>query len=109
MQYSELRNILNEYTWDDNFVVAHELLSDNACDLAMALEIFYLADGYAYLKEPDAAINVEMWGIFIKNLYEDIISAKYLKTESHFKVPLTKVQKYQLIKKQIPEVILTDL
>ena len=43
------------------------------------------------------------------NLYKDIIDGKYKKTKSVFEIPLSKVQKYKFIKKQVPEVFLTDL
>lgn len=46
---NKLRQLLNEYNWDDGFDLAKEMLENPDCDLALALEIFYLADGYSYL------------------------------------------------------------
>ena len=48
MVYNDLENMLNEYNWDNGFGIPKEILGDPWCDLALALEIFYLSDGYAY-------------------------------------------------------------
>ena len=109
MEYLELKQRIREYNWDDGFVVVQEILDDSNCDLALALEIFYLADGYAYLENFNTNFKLEDWSSFISNLYKDIIDGKYKKTKSVFEIPLSKVQKYKFIKKQVPEVFLTDL
>ncbi len=49
MPYNDLEKILNEYNWDDGFAIPKKILSNPHCDLALALKIFYLADGFAYL------------------------------------------------------------
>ena len=48
------------------------------------LEIFYLADGYAYLDNPVANPKLEKWSVFIAELYNDILNDKYIRTESTF-------------------------
>lgn len=50
MAYVDLKNKLDEYNWDDGFEVPRTILADPDCDLALALEIFYLAGGYEYLE-----------------------------------------------------------
>ncbi len=51
MAYNDLKELLNQYNWDDGFEIPKEILKNRNCDLALALEIFYLADGYnPYLK-----------------------------------------------------------
>ena len=49
MQSDSLRALIRDYNWDDGFFLPQAILNDPACDLALALEIFYLADGYALL------------------------------------------------------------
>lgn len=49
MVHNDLRSKLNEYNWDDGFEIPKEILAAPGCDLALALEIFYLSDGYAFL------------------------------------------------------------
>lgn len=109
MAYSDLKRKLNEYNWDDGFDVPKEILSAPDCDLAFALEVFYLGDGYAHLDGLSQTSSLEEWREFITALYDDILNNKFRKTDSSFKIPLTRVQKYQLQKKGIPEIFLTDL
>lgn len=65
----KMRQILNDYNWDDGFDLPKELLENHDCDLALALEIFFLADGYSYLIDNQRRT---------------------------FQNPLTKVQRYKL-------------
>ena len=51
MVYNDLRSKLNEYNWDDGFEIPKQILAAPSCDLALALEIFYLSDGYAFLDD----------------------------------------------------------
>lgn len=51
MLADDLKNKLSEYHGDDGFEVPKEILSHANCDLA--LEIFYLVDGYRYLEKTD--------------------------------------------------------
>lgn len=109
MRYEEMKKTLAEYNWDDGFETPKQLLDDSNCDLALALEIFYLADGYAYLDNPVANPKLEKWSVFIAKLYNDILNEKYIATESTFKIPLSKVDKYKFRRKQVPEVFLADI
>ncbi len=106
MSYNDLKKILNEYNWDDGFEIPKKILSNQDCDLALALEIFYLADGFAYLEGFVKESKLEEWEQFIDTLYKDILSGKYSKTSSHYEIPLTKVQKYKFRKKSVPEIFL---
>lgn len=74
MLYSDLKSMLREYNWDDGFEVPKEILSDSNCDLALALEIFYLADGYSYLEKSDKMTVLQKWNPFITTLYRDILN-----------------------------------
>lgn len=106
MNYEEMREQLDNYNWDDGFSLPQKIISDEKCDLAMALEVFYLGDGFSYF------YNIEEtgeWFCFIDNLYEDIKNGKYVKSEHHYKIPLSKVQRYQIAKKNIPKVFLEDV
>lgn len=100
MVYNDLKNKLNEYNWDNGFEIPKEILADPECDLVLALEIFYLGDGYAYLEDLEKTTDLE-WDSFITALYDDISNNKFPKTGKSFKIPLSKVQKYKLQKKGI--------
>lgn len=106
---NELRQLLNEYNWDDGFDLPKKLLENPDCDLALALEIFYLADGYSYLIDKSRSTSLNEWKLFIEKLYDDILAGKYIHTASTFQNPLSKVQRYKLRKQQIPDIFLIDL
>lgn len=110
MTYENLKEKLNRYNWDDGFTVPKQIISDVNCDLALALEVFYLSDGFVYLQNMISGIerNNE-WNDFVAALYCDIESGKYIKTGNQFEIPLSKVQKYKLLKSNVPSVFLTDL
>lgn len=38
---NKLRQLLNEYNWDDGFDLPKKVLENPDCDLALALEIFF--------------------------------------------------------------------
>ncbi len=109
MRYDDLKKKLDTYNWDDGFDVPEEILSDPNCDLALALELFYLADGYGYLQKEREDNTLERWNSFISDLYHDILNCRFPSTGNSFKIPLNQVQKYKLRKKQVPELFLTDL
>lgn len=109
MPAGDLKNRLNEYNWDDGFAFPKELLNHPDCDLALALEIFYLADGSAYLDGLAKDTSLKEWKRFICSLYNDIVSGKYIKSDRRYEIPLSKVERYKLRKKQVPEIFLTDL
>lgn len=101
---------INDYNWDDGFDYPSSLLLDNQCDLALALCIFYLADGYRFLQAaPNQKDTDSKWVSFISSLYRNIIDGTYVKTGRPYPIPLTKVQLYHLRKSGVPEVFLNDL
>lgn len=109
MVYNKLKQTLAEYNWDDGFDLPEKLLADPNCDLALALEIFYLADGCAYLSEPERDTPLKAWKSFVERLYNDISEGKYPHTDSAFTIPLNRVQRFKLKKSGVPDVFLTDL
>ena len=109
MSYDDLENMLSEYNWDDGFEIPKEILANPYCDLALALSIFYHADGFAYLDGFAEKAGLKEWNQFICSLYNDILGNKYRESDRRYTIPLTKVQKYKFRKKHIPEIFLTDL
>ena len=85
MVYNDLRSKLNEYNWDDGFEIPKQILAAPSCDLALALEIFYLSDGYAFLDDSTKITDLKEWGKFITVLYDDILNNKFPKTSTTFK------------------------
>ena len=109
MLYRELQEKLRSYNWDDGFEMPQKLLDDPNCDLALALEIFYLGDGYACLCGRTENTGLSEWKEFILSLYDSIRKGRYPKTETKFQVPLSRAAKYKFRKDQVPDVFLNDL
>lgn len=109
MRYQKMQTVLREYNWDDGFGLPRRLLDEPGCDLALALEIFYLADGYALLSGIGAGSSRAEWKEFVTRLYDEIQRGKYPRTNAKFEIPLNRVLRYKLKKQGVPEVFLTDL
>ena len=50
MTYEKMKAVLQDYNWDNGFDVPKQILLDENCDLALALEVFYLGDGFGYFQ-----------------------------------------------------------
>ncbi len=105
----KLKCALNNYNWDDGLDLPKKLLAHPDCDLALALEIFYLADGYAYLTNMAENTSQTEWKSFIETLYTDILDGRYAQTDCSFEIPLSKVQKHKLKTRQIPDIFIADI
>lgn len=106
-----LDKILDYYNWDDGFELPLEIIHHPNCELATALKAFYLANGELYLQDQALVSKPTEWLNFLKCLYERIISGCYSGKYIGFEIPLTKVQKYKLLKAvpEIPAVFLEDI
>jgi len=89
---------VHNYNWDNGFDIPQAILDNSACDLSIALQIFYLADGFAFLLDRTAKADNTRWYKFITRLYESIISGKFPKGSISFAVPLSKVQIFKVKK-----------
>lgn len=89
----------NNYNWDNGFEIPRKILLKSCCELSTALMMFYAADGDRYLQDKDENNgNLKEWSIFIKELYNRIISNEFLKGDIKFVPPLSKVQIFKLKK-----------
>lgn len=105
-----MQQTLNDYNWADGFTIPKQILLDDNCDLTLALEIFYLGDGFRYFQTFSHNIGGnEEWFKFISNLYDDIKDGKYKKSNHHYKIPLSKVQRYQLKKNNVEQIFIEDI
>ncbi|MBQ6040407.1 MAG: hypothetical protein IJL32_06520 [Oscillospiraceae bacterium] len=105
---ARLDQLLRSHQWQNGLQLPRRILSEPACDLSIALEIFYLAGGYHYLENDSRALGTEEMA-FLHALHGRIVSGAFRKSTRHYQVPLTKIQRYKLERKQIPVVFLTDL
>jgi TPR repeat protein len=109
--YRDISRQLEDYNWDEGLTFPQRLLDTRGCDLALALKIFYLADGYRYLlrftgEEPEGLAD---WREFIEQLYAGITENRFPDMDHAYQVPLTKVQKFRLKKAGVPEIFLENV
>lgn len=83
MTYEEMIRQLTVYNWDDGFTY-----------------FLTFAHNIGGTKE---------WFCFIDNLYKAIKIGRYVKSEHHYTIPLSKVQRYKMEKNNIPNVFLEDV
>ena len=87
------------YNWDNGFEIPKAILQKNNCALSTALSIFYSADGLRYLNGKDEKDdNLQKWPVFIRDLYNRIISGEFTRSNIKFIPPLNKVQIFKLKK-----------
>lgn len=87
------------YNWDNGFEIPRKILDNRYCDLSTALIIFYFSDGVRYLENKHCNSDFSKeWFEFVENLYNDIVSKKFVKGNIKFVPPLNKVQLYKLKK-----------
>lgn len=104
----QLDEILRGYQWERGLQILRGILAEPACDLSIALEIFYRVGGFDYLEDNRKALGSETL-VFLRTLYDQIAAGKYTNSMRHYSIPLTKIQRYKLERKQVPMVFLTDL
>ena len=106
----ELRQLMFEYNWDDGFGLPQCVADHQNCDLALALEIFWLSESAdVYLgKASDRPHNADR-RLFSRTLARHILDGRYKDRSMSFVVPLSKVQIYNYRKSGLPEVFLSDL
>ena len=63
-------------------------------------KLFYLVDDYAYLENVAKTSNIKEREKFITVVYDDILNGRFLKTDTHFSVPFTKIEKYKFKKRK---------
>ena len=63
-------------------------------------KLFYLVDDYAYLENVAKTSNIKEREKFITVVYDDILNGRFLKTDTHFTVPFTKIIKYKFKKRK---------
>ena len=74
MTYKEMKRLLADYNWDDGFELPKRIVSDPNCDLALALEVFYLGDGFGYFQTyAHNTGGTKEWFCFMNALYEDCL------------------------------------
>lgn len=91
------------YHWDDGFDVPTAILENEACDFGTGLLLFYNADGYRMLENPNEVLtsSSEEWKNCLVKTMNKLIHVEFKTQDISFDPELKKVQKYKL-KKNYP-------
>ncbi len=116
---SQLKNIDNplllhyfaaNYNWNSGFDVPTVILENEACDLGTGLLMFHYADGYRLLESSDetSSSSLEEWKVFLRKIYNKLLSLDFKSQDISFDPELTKIQKYKLKKHNpdLPDVLI---
>jgi len=117
---SQLKNIDNplllhyfaaNYNWNSGFDIPTAILENEACDLGTGLLMFHYADGYRLLESSDeiSSSSLEEWKVFLRKIYNKLLSLDFKSQDISFDPELTKIQKYKLKKNNpdLPDVLIT--
>ncbi|NUH85303.1 DUF4274 domain-containing protein [Bacillus firmus] len=117
---SQLKNIDNplllhyfaaNYNWNGGFDVPTVILENEACDLGTGLLMFHYADGYRLLESSDeiSSSSLEEWKVFLRKIYNKLLSLGFKSQDISFDPELTKIQKYKLKKNNpdLPNVLIS--
>ncbi|MGF1911914.1 DUF4274 domain-containing protein [Vibrio kasasachensis] len=102
-----LQELANDYNWDDGLEIICAISESKYCDLGVALTIFWLAESIGFLTgEIERNHYNGAWFNLSEKLSARISKGEYSIGKVSFEPPLSKVQKYKLLQKGIPEVFL---
>lgn len=111
-QAERLHRVLETYNWDDGLELPARIARSPECDLALALELFYLADGVAWLEalqKGHSPQGSEDWRCLLSALYAGLLSGRYPRTGRLYAVPLNRAQRFRYAKAGIPHIFLENV
>lgn len=99
------------YNWNSGFDVPTVILDNEACDLGTGLLMFHYADGYRLLESSDevSSSSLEEWKVFLRKIYNKLLSLDFKSQDISFDPELTGIQKYKLKKNNpdLPDVLIS--
>jgi len=105
---NSLKQAALEYNWDDGLGVPFAIANHPKCDLAVALELFWVADAVeVHLGHHISSPWSEDWVQFCELLINRLLAGYYKQGEASFIPDLTKVQIYKYRKQNVPELFLS--
>ena len=106
----ELQQLAIIYNWDDGFDLPAAIADHPACDLGVALTLFWLAEAVVWWTRdfPPSEYNRD-WQSFCESISQRILDGRYATGETSFRFPMSRVQLYKLQKLNMPDVFLKDV
>lgn len=98
-----LHMIAGNYNWDNGIDVPKSITDNKNCDLATALMIFELADGYTFLLGDTEELPSKKWIKFVSDLKDKIEKDKFPNKSIKYVPDLSRVIKFK-IKKMCPDI-----
>lgn len=106
-----LHYFVANYNWNNGFDVPTVILENKDCDFGTGLLMFYFADGYRMLENPDevSSSSLNEWKDFLDKIYNKLINLKFKNQNISFDPELTKIQKYKLKRNNpnIPDILIS--
>lgn len=101
----ELYTLLDYYNWDDGFEIPLTIANHPACELAIALKLYWLAEASDWFSSNDEVneYNKDHY-TFSKLLNERILSGYYSLGKLSHSENFTRVQIYKFKKQGFPEI-----
>jgi hypothetical protein len=95
------------YNWDDGFSVPRAIADHPLCDLAVALELFWLADAVEVLLGRHGASKDADWISFCQTLTARLLEGHYRPGSASFVPEFSRVELYQFRQQGVPEILLS--
>jgi hypothetical protein len=104
-----LSKMAMDYNWDDGFAFPQAIADHPNCDLAVALELFWLADAISvYIGETIEHERNSEWRSFSTVLAQRLLVGHYARGSVAFTIPLSKTLIYKYRQCGVPELFLTN-
>ena len=106
----ELQDAAYEHNWDDGYEIPTAIACHPACDLAVALTLFWLSEGVSLLTNEVKPNEYNIaWVKFCQLITERILSNKYSISSGKFIVPIGPTQQYKFMKLGIPAILISSI
>lgn len=100
------------YNWNNGFNIPEAILENKYCDFGTGLLMFYHADGYRMLENPEEVSNssLERWKNYLYKAYNKLLNTEFGAQNISFDPELTTVEKFKLKKNKIdvPDFIIEE-
>lgn len=108
----ELQYCAEAYNWDDGYRIPRLIANNPQCDLGVAVELFWLAEGMDWYLG-DKEIGNEDWqrehSKFCKLITDRILSGHYRVGSTSFDPGLSKVKQATYRKQGVPDILISPL
>lgn len=98
-----------QYNWDDGFELPYYIAVHKNCELAVALKIFYDAEGIIMLSKIELSPKNTQWEQLLQTIYTRILEGEYQTGKVHYKIPLDEEKRKTLRAQGVEEIFLQDL